>query len=276
MVVTIHDVSFAAHPEWFSRREGIRRRVVTARSARRARRVLTVSDFSKREIVRHLGIDPGKVEVIYSGTTALALPAGDMPAEPLVLYVGSIFTRRHVPELVEGFSKLALRHPDARLVLVGDNRTRPRLDLDALIRTSGAAGRISALDYVTGEELSRLYARASAFAFLSDYEGFGLTPLEALAARIPVVALDTEVSREIYGPAACYVDRPAPPLIQDALERVLYDSRERARLLDAAPGVLGRYDWQECAHRTLQALLSAADGAARATQFPASAPPGRP
>src|SRR5690606_2584388 len=133
---------------------------------------------------------------------------------------------------------------------VGDNRTRPRLDLEALVRSSGASGRISVLDYVTHEELSRLYGRAWAFVFLSDYEGFGLTPLEAAAAGIPMIVLDTEVSREIYGPAAEYVDRAEPRLIADALERVLYDAGERARLRGAAPGVLQRYSWQECAHRT--------------------------
>src|SRR5262245_16956611 len=71
MVVTVHDVSFAAHPEWFSWREGLRRRVLTRLAAQRAARVLTVSDFSKNEIVRHLGIRGDKVEVIYSGATSL-------------------------------------------------------------------------------------------------------------------------------------------------------------------------------------------------------------
>src|SRR5687767_10033392 len=68
-VVTIHDVSFAAHPEWFGWREGLRRRVVTRLTAWKAARVITVSDFSKQEIVRHLGVPQSKVEVIYTGVT---------------------------------------------------------------------------------------------------------------------------------------------------------------------------------------------------------------
>ena len=86
------------------------------------------------------------------------------------------------------------------------------------------ADRIRARQYVSDAELSALYARASAFAFLSEYEGFGLTPLEAMAAGIPVVVLDTEVAREIYGPAAEYVAQPEPDLIAAALERVLVDA----------------------------------------------------
>src|SRR5215207_784114 len=105
MVITIHDVSFAAHPEWFSWREGLRRRWVTRLAARRAAKIITVSDFSKREIVRHLHVPAAKVDVIYSGLTTLpAPPTGTR--EPVVLYVGSLFNRRHIPELVEGFSQL--------------------------------------------------------------------------------------------------------------------------------------------------------------------------
>jgi glycosyltransferase involved in cell wall biosynthesis len=134
----------------------------------------------------------------------------------------------------------------------------PRVDLSALIARSGAVDRIRVREYITDEELAELYAEASAFAFLSDYEGFGFTPLEALAAGVPPVVLDTEVAREIYGPSAAYVATPQPDLIAAALERTLSDLAERQRILSAAPGVLARYSWRECAHRTLQVLLACA------------------
>jgi glycosyltransferase involved in cell wall biosynthesis len=254
-VLMVHDVSFAAHPEWFSWREGLRRRLLTRASARRAARVLTQSDFTKREAVRYLGLDQSRVDVIYLGTTTLRTNA---PREPLVLYVGSLFNRRHVPALIEGFARLAARHPTARLEIVGDNRTTPVIDVDALIARSGVADRIRARQYVSDAELSALYARASAFAFLSEYEGFGLTPLEAMAAGIPVVVLDTEIAREIYGPAAEYVARPDPGLISAALERLLVSDDDRARLIEAGAAQVGRYSWDECARRTLQVLLACA------------------
>jgi alpha-1,3-rhamnosyl/mannosyltransferase len=109
---------------------------------------------------------------------------------------------------------------------------------------------------VADDELRLLYRGARAFVFLSEYEGFGLTPVEALAGGIPIVVLDTPVAREVYGPAAAYVARPEPALIEAALERVLFDEEERARLRDAAATVLARYSWEECAHRTLQVLLA--------------------
>jgi glycosyltransferase involved in cell wall biosynthesis len=266
MVVTIHDVSFAAHPEWFGPREGLRRRLTTRAAAWRAHRVLTVSDFSKREIVRCLGTDASKIDVVYSGATTLDGDAGGPPAGTArpdagpgqVLFVGSVFARRHVPALIEGFGRLARRRPGVTLEIVGDNRSRPRIDLDALVRVHAPDGRVRLRHYVSDVELAALYRGADAFAFLSEYEGFGLTPLDALAAGLPIVVLDTEVAREIYGPAAVYINSPDPALVEAALEAALFDAETRGRVLDAAPHVLERYSWREAAQRTLQVLLAAA------------------
>lgn len=261
LVVTIHDVSFAAHPEWFSMREGLRRRTATRLSARRAAKIITVSDFSKNEITRHLGVPSSRVDVIYSGLTPVASwapPAVPSLDNDVILYVGSLFNRRHIPELIDGFTRLAGHHPRARLEIVGDNRTRPHIDVDAAVARSSAASRIRVRAYVSDEELASLYARARAFAFLSEYEGFALTPLEALGAGIPPVLLDTDVAREIYGPAALYVERLDPDLIATALEHALFDATERSRVLSAAAAQMQRYSWRECAQRTLQVLTSCA------------------
>lgn len=263
VVVAIHDVSFAAHPEWFAWKEGLRRRTLSRLSARRAAAVVTISEFSKGEIVRHFRVDPAKVEVIYPGVSRLADPKG--PRRPDwrrttsdVLFVGSIFNRRHVPELIDGFARLARRRPDARLEIVGDNRTTPRVDVAVIAARTGVAHRIQFRSYISDEELAERYREARAFAFLSDYEGFGLTPLEALAAGIPIVVLDTPIAREIYGPAALYVSRPDPAEIEAALERALFDEPARAALLAAADGVLARYSWQTCASAVLDVLVRAA------------------
>jgi glycosyltransferase involved in cell wall biosynthesis len=270
MVVAIYDVSFAAHPDWFGWREGTRRRLLTRLAARRAARVLTTSQFSRDEIARLLDVTTSKIDVVYPG-----IPTGSHGADPVgrpreperrtpatrdntVLYVGSLFTRRHIPELIEGFAQVARARPDVRLEIVGDNRTTPRIDAQALVRASGAAERIALRSYVTDEALAALYGRARAFVFLSEYEGFGLTPLEALAAGVPIVVLDTPVAREVYGDAALYVPRPEPSIVAAALDRVLADDAERARIRAAAARVLPRYSWRTCAARILDALTTAA------------------
>ena len=118
---------------------------------------------------------------------------------------------------------------------------------------------VEALDAVQpDDDLRALYSSAGAFVFLSEYEGFGLTPLEALAAGIPVLLLDTPVAREICGDAAMYVARPDPLLVEDALGRLLLDESLRTQFLSAAPAVLSRYSWDDCARQVLQVLLNAA------------------
>ena len=262
LVVSIHDVSFAAHPEWFGPRQRIRLRLGATLSARKAARVLTFSEFSKREIVSRLGVDARKVEVTYHGVTRLGGgqgrpedPGGRAVRDPgLVLFVGSIFNRRHVPATIDGFARAAAGRPGLQLEIVGHNRTRPYEDIATIARRSPASGRIRIRSYVDDDELAACYARASAFIFLSSYEGFGMTPLEALAAGVPIVVLDTAVSREIYGEAAVYVPSPEPALIARALERVL-DPAERGRQLSAAAATLARYSWTDCARRTLRAIV---------------------
>jgi glycosyltransferase involved in cell wall biosynthesis len=264
-VVAVHDVSFAAHPEWFRWREGLRRRLVTRASARRAARVLTLTEFSKREIVDYLGVPSDRIEVIYPGVRADGTgrsldPDLTASTEPRVLYVGSIFNRRHVPETIRGFERLVRRRPDVHLTIVGDNRTFPHIDIDRYVRETGA---IQIARYVSDDVLAGLYREARAFVFLSEYEGFGLTPLEALAAGIPIVVLDTPVAREVYGAAAFYVSAPDPRRIEQALELALFDEDARSTVLREAPAVVSRYSWGECARRVLSALLRTADRRSR-------------
>ena len=266
MVVAIHDVSFAAHPEWFAWREGLRRRTTTWLAARAAKRVVTISEFSKREIVAHLGVEASQIVVAYPGVTTLTAGTSlDTRGVNLkgsryrctVLFVGSVFNRRHVPELIEAFALLARSRPDVRLEIVGDNRTTPRVNLEALVQATGLPDRIHARSYVSDHDLPQLYAEAAAFVFLSEYEGFGLTPLEALASEVPVVLLDTPVAREICGDAAIYVTRPDPELVAAALQTVLFDAAERERILNAASRVVTRYSWATFAEHVLAALIEA-------------------
>lgn len=254
MVVAVHDVSFAAHPEWFRPREGARRRWLTRRSARRARAVVTISEFSREEIVRRLGVDPSRVHVIPPGVTPRCAPIDPAARGERVLFVGSIFNRRHVPDLIRAFALLARRRPSAMLDIVGDNRTYPYEDIDGAIRAAGLAGRVRWHRYTSDADLARLYREAGVFAFLSEYEGLGFTPLEALAAGVPPVLADTPVARETCGGAALYVASGDLEGVAAALERALTDRETRARILRADPAVLARYDWPRAARRTLELL----------------------
>ena len=191
----------------------------------------------------------------------LVAGGGTRPArEPLALFVGSIFNRRHVPDLVRAFALVARAHDDARLAIAGENRSFPREDPAAIAADLGIADRVQVRSYVTEAELGSLYARARTFVFLSEYEGFGLTPIEALACGVPAIVCDTPVAREVCGDAVEYVTCGAVGSVAEALERLLYDARARADLLARGPAVLQRYSWDRAAATTLAVLTSAAAG----------------
>jgi glycosyltransferase involved in cell wall biosynthesis len=254
LAVTIHDISFVAHPEWFRAGEGLRRRWLTRRAAHTAKVVFTVSQFSRSEIERHLGVDPRRIEVIPNGLTPRHLASNGQPREPIVLFVGSIFNRRRLPDVIAAFARATSDMPQARLVVAGDDRTWPKQPLSAVAAAYGVEGRTSLLNYVDDATIADLYARASAFAFLSEYEGFGLTPLEALAAGVPPVVLDTPVAREIYADAAIYVPLGDIGATAEAFRRCLLDPGSVAPLLAKGPAVLQRYSWDDAASRTLEQL----------------------
>lgn len=253
LAVAIHDVSFSRHPEWFTWREGTRRRWITRSAARRAGVVLTGSAFSAREIQDLYGVPADRIELVTYGVSR---PPAGTPArrEPLVLYTGSIFNRRRLPDLIAAFALTLRAVPNAHLVIVGADRTLPRQDLAAVASAHGVSERVRLSRYVPDAELGSLYARASVFAFLSEYEGFGLTPLEALAAGVPVVALDTSVAREVYGDAAVLVPPGNIAATADALTRLLTSPEAAAAQLARAPGVLARYSWDDAADKTLAAI----------------------
>jgi glycosyltransferase involved in cell wall biosynthesis len=273
LVLTIHDVSYFAHPEWFSFREGTRRRLLTAWSARRARKVITISHFSKTEIERYIGVKHVK-----------AIPLGIDRSDPVrlkpdphripvgaafrrtdadrqtILYVGSVFERRRVDRLIASFDQVVDRVPNATLEIVGENRTRG-VDLEALRLRSRNADRIHLRSYVDEPTLAQLYRDASVFVFLSEYEGFGLTPIEAITRGVPAVVLDTAIARDTYGDAAIYV---SPSASNDEIAAIIADlitnAEARRRLLANAEDVLARYDWPRAADETLTVLEEAALG----------------
>jgi len=272
IALTIHDVSFFDQPQEFAWREGLRRRQITAWSARRARIVLTDSAFSQARIAATIGVPAARIRVIHLGMREDAGRIGAATArEPIVLYAGSIFPRRHVDWLIDVFGRqVAPRVPAARLEVIGEPRLPPGTSTDAWLQAlpPETRARVALRAWVDDATLRDLYRRARVFAFLSDYEGFGLTPLEALAAGIPPVVLDTPVAREVYGPAARYIPwappsrngapSPAGGELAAALIELLTDDAQRAAILQHGPEILGRYQWPRAAAQTLAAITEAA------------------
>ena len=252
--VTIHDVSFMAHPEWFRPRERWRRRFLARRMAASASVIFTDSQFSRSEIASRLRVDDSRLIVIPPGVPPAGSPGADrtVSRQPLVLYVGTLLNRRNLPELIAAFAQATDTQPDAKLVVVGGDRTWPPQDLMKTAAAYNVATRVELRSYLPPGQLRDLYARASVFVFLSEYEGFGLTPLEALSTGVPIVVFDTPIAREVYGDAAEYVGIGDISATATAIRKFLDSPAAGRDQLMKAPDVLARYCWDRAADVTLQ------------------------
>lgn len=256
-VVAVYDVSFFAHPEWFPARERLRRQWTTKAAARAARRVVTISRFSADEIERFLEVPREKIIVAPPAAPVVAAATTGTARARVALFVGSLFNRRRIPELLQAFALVARSVPDARLMLIGDNRTHPPIDPRALAFELGIGDRVDWREYVADGERDQAYRIARVFVFLSDYEGFAMTPLEALAHGVPAVLLDTPIAREVYGGAARLVSAD-PAEIAAALSALLTDDTAHADLLARGRERLAAFSWNTSADVVRDALEQAA------------------
>lgn len=265
-VTVVHDVSFFALPHDFGIVDGLRRRATVAASMRASRVVVTVSDFSRREIERLFPDLRGRVVAIPHG------PDDDLPpgpsreaaraalglAGPMVLTVGAILNRRPLPILLRAAAALRPEWSGLEVVVVGDNRTHPRQDLALAVEDATMAGRVRLEGFVDDAALALRYAAADVAVFLSDYEGFGLPALEAMARGVPVVASRAPALGEIFAEAALLVDPRDERDVARAIGRVLREPALRDDLVRRGRALAARFSWTEAARRTWQCLAGAA------------------
>jgi glycosyltransferase involved in cell wall biosynthesis len=230
-VLTVQDVSFEHDASLMGRRETAIFRVVVPRSARKARRVLAISQRTKDDLVELYGLPPEKIVVTPLAPDPAFVPGGTRG--DYLLFVGAIEARKN-PLLAADAAEAAGR----RLVVVGPERDR---DLLARLRSRGADIR----GFVEHDDLVRLYQEAAVLLFPTQYEGFGLPVAEAMACGTPVVATPDAAVREIGGDAVAYA---APDDFAAATARVLADPGPwmRAGLERAAT-----LSWEDTARRTV-------------------------
>lgn len=269
-VVTIHDMIPYVLPEYGG--SGTMRAYLrlVERAACRARLILTDSEHSRRDIHQYLGIELGRIRAIPlaagSEFNPNGYPGDDEHIErltrrwglsrPFLLNVGGFDRRKRLPQLVEGFAR-ALPHlsAPADLVIAGAPHSRnARLypPLEPVIRRWGIRDRIRLIGFVSEEEKRHLYRMATAFVFTSEYEGFGLTPLEAMACGAPVISSNRSSLPEVTGDAGCLVD-PEPQEIARAIVEVLEDEKLRAELSRASIRRAAQFSWERTAQSTVDA-----------------------
>ena len=245
-VVTIHDLSFERRGDLMKPADRILMRALVPRSARRARRVLTVSEFTKADLVDCYGLDPDKVVVTPNGVDAAFTPDGPRyPGTPYLLFVGAVQPRKNPVLMLEAFARLS---GGLRLLMVGPLKQGIE-QVCATIDRLGLGDRVELLGHVDQPTLASLYRGAECFVFPSSYEGFGLPVLEAMASGTPVVASDTTSLPEVAGGAAVLVPLGDPQDLADGIDLALAD---RERLVAAGLVQAARFSWQGLTDGTIE------------------------
>ena len=265
-VTAVHDLSFYAWPDDFVALDGIRRRLLVAASLRASRAVLACSDFTRREIAQRFpDLAPRVVHVPLAAAEDLPpSPTRDEARArlgargPVILTAGAILNRRRLPVLLRAVASLRRAWPDLTLEVVGDNRTHPPLDIEALAAALGAAGAVHVSGHVSDAGLAARYAAADVFVLLSEYEGFGLPVLEAMARGVPVVTSRRPALNEIFGVGALLVEPGDEDAVSSAIDRVLREPRLRADLVRRGQALAASFSWAETAQRTRRALARVA------------------
>jgi glycosyltransferase involved in cell wall biosynthesis len=258
-LVTIHDLSFESRPEEFPWKGRWRRRILARSAARRARRIFVDTQTIARELERTYRIDRERICVVPLGVeprffnsevpveevTPLLAPYGIEP--PYLLFTGAIFERRHVELVVAAFAVLASENPRLSLVLAGPNRLRRPDNLRDWITRSDVADRIIELGYVDERFLLALYRCAELSFYLSDYEGFGIPPLESLASGTPAI-VSTGLALDDLWPDYPY---RCPTLeletVLEVTSRALSDTDERSRVAGEGIDRMARLTWKRSA-----------------------------
>ena len=256
VVTTVCDMTYLRCPETMDRRNLKRIREGIEYSVNRSSRVLTISEFSKREIVELLGVPEKKVRVVPSAPNISEEMAAveDVRAKfriegPFILYVGNIEPRKNLIRLLDAFARLKARADiPHRLVLAG-GRGWNNEDFDRALAANPCRDDVVLTGYVSSGEKNALYRFADAFVFPSLYEGFGIPPLEAMHWGCPVVAAKAASLPEVVGDAAALVDPLDVESIAEGLRRVLEDRTYAERLRDAGRRQAKKYRWDDSAGR---------------------------
>ena len=252
-VVTVHDVNFLGHS---GRRTAIGRKAFgffVEKTVKRASHIITVSEFSKREVVKYLHVDPARITAVHSAGRELTEPTApasslleDIP-RPYIMAFSSLSAHKNIDRLISAFAKIAPDVPHS-LVLVGH---LPEKGGVSATDHASIADRIIFTGFIPDADVDALLRSASLFAFPSLYEGFGLPVLDAQHAGVPVACSSAAALPEVAGEGALLFDPNSVDEMAEALKRGLLDMDLRNRLIASGNENASQYSWDRTARETL-------------------------
>lgn len=283
-IVTLYDLSFYLYPEYFRPFHRLYLQLGTRLSARRAGRIITISESTKRDAVRLLHVDAARVDVAPPGVDAQffrSMEAKTIEAfrreknlpEHFVLCIGTREPRKNIPSLLRAFAlaRRQLQFPH-RLVLAG-GRGWMDADISHVLQETGLEHEVLFPGFVPHEELPLWYHGADVFVYPSQYEGFGMPVLEALASGTPVITSNVSSLPEAAADAALLIDPGSPEQLAEALVRVLRDQALREEMKTRGIKHAHQFTWDRTAQVTAESYRHALVSPGASVTKPSFRPP---
>jgi glycosyltransferase involved in cell wall biosynthesis len=268
LIMTVHDLSFEHLPDCFTTFERVKDRILIPFYIRRADRILTVSEFSKEDMVKLYGAAPEKIVVGYNGVNPAFKPltGGEEQEEAAkilssyginkayILYIGRLNRRKNLHILIDAFNRIKKDGKfEHQLVIVGRRDFLPASDME-MINSSPFYQDIVFTGYLPDQHLPLAYGRADVFVYPSLFEGFGLPCLEAMACGCPVVTSNTTSLPEVVGDTGILIDPLNPGEIAAAINAVLTDSGQRSAMARKGLERAKLFTWKHTAEKMLEII----------------------
>ncbi len=266
-VISILDVSYLYFPNLFKKKDLYQLKLWGGYSIKKAKKIITISNSSKNDIIKMYKVNPEKIAVVYPGIKQdLGLKIKDLRMNDLskkygikgdyILFVGTLQPRKNISKLIEAFS-LIINHKssigDLSLVIVGKKGWQYEEILVAP-KQFGVSERVRFLDFVSDEDFPSLYKNALCFVLPSLYEGFGLPILEAMQYGCPVATSNVSSLPEAGGDAALYFDPRNADEISKTIKKVIEDKSLRDEMIRKGYAQVKKFSWEKTARETLKVL----------------------
>ena len=264
-IVTIHDLGYIHYPQAHTTSARLYLHLSTRFSVRSARRVIAISEATKRDLITYYKVPPRKIRVVYHGRDPIFAPVEDEEriaevvtrygvSQPYCIHVGTLQPRKNLMVLVEAWDQLRGKVDRPPQLLLAGRRGWLYDSLLEAVEARSLGGLIKFADYVEREDLPALYSGAMALTFPSLYEGFGLPALEAMSCGTPVLASDTSSLPEVVGDAGLLLDPHDPGAWAGVVQRLMRGKALQRELSRKGLERAASFTWERCARQTLAVL----------------------